>query len=80
MRRQTFTVMVLYSGLFPKYELTPIRCINCSRMLCKIQGNILWVTNSAGVPLQSLSPSIAYIEKQCHSCKALYKLLFQASP
>lgn len=70
--------MVFYSQLFPKYDLTPIRCVQCSRMLMKVKGDVLWITNSAGIPLESIAPELAYIEHQCHSCKKLYKILFQS--
>lgn len=76
-RQQHFTVMIIYSELLPPYELIPFRCINCSRMLCKLKGKVLWLTNSAGIPLDRIDPGIAYVEKRCHSCKADYKLLFQ---
>jgi phage FluMu protein Com len=69
--------MVLYHQLFPVYELTPIRCVKCSRMLCKVRGEVISLTNSIGISYENLDPSIVYIEKVCHSCKTSYKILFQ---
>lgn len=77
MNGRPYTVMIFYSQLTPKYDLEPIRCIKCSRMLFKTRGDVMWVTNSAGLPIESIPPSISYIEHQCHSCKKLYKFLFQ---
>lgn len=77
MKQQRYTVMILYGHLYPKWELNPIRCIKCSRMIGKVKGDVYWITNSAGIPLESIDPSMSYIELQCHSCKALFKLLMR---
>jgi len=76
MKNTPYTAFIIYDNLLPTYELTPFRCVQCSRMLCRVKGHVLWLTNSAGIPLERVDPSLTYIEKQCHSCKKLYKLLF----
>lgn len=77
MHPQIYTVMILYHQLMPQDELVPIRCIRCSRMLFKARGHVLWITNSAGIPLRSVDPGLGYTEHQCHSCKSLFKFLWQ---
>lgn len=76
MNGRPYTVMIFYSQLFPKYDLTPIRCIQCSRMIMKVKGEVLWITNSGGIPVESQPVSLAYIEHQCHSCKKMYRVMF----
>lgn len=69
--------MYIYSAKLPTNDLVLIRCLVCTRPLFKANSSNIVVSNAYGAPLMSLPPHSSYIEHQCHSCKALYAILFQ---
>jgi hypothetical protein len=75
---QGHVTLYLYGSQLPRYDLTPISCMNgnCKRIIFKADANKLVATNS-GVPYETLPSSVKYQEIMCHSCKTLYRVLFQ---
>lgn len=73
----TQITMYIYSTQMPASEMKLYRCIICTRPLFKANSGQIVISNAYGAPFQSLPPHSSYIEHQCHSCKALYAILFQ---
>lgn len=76
MRQAQFT-MYLYSNLLPITELTLYHCLKCMRPLFKASSNTLVISNGSGSSFESFPPGSQYIEYKCHSCNAMYNVLFQ---
>jgi hypothetical protein len=73
---QQFT-MYIYADKEPAHELNLYRCLKCTRPLFKSNSSKILISNAYGASFRELPPSSHYIEHQCHSCKALYQILFQ---
>lgn len=73
----THVTMYLYENLLPRNDLELYRCIKCSRPLFKASSRTIVLANTGGMDASALEPSAHYIEHQCHSCKTVYKILFQ---
>lgn len=71
-----YTVYV-YSSKSPATELKPYRCNTCGRPLFRHNSKRIVMSNAYGLGLEDLPPGSNYIEKMCHSCKSVYKILFQ---
>lgn len=70
-------VVYVYAGKKPTDNLKKFRCPNCGRHIFSHNASRMLLTNAYGVSIQELPPSSNYIEHKCHSCRALYKILFQ---
>jgi DNA-directed RNA polymerase subunit RPC12/RpoP len=71
-----FTVYI-YADTMPKSTMRDFRCPRCSRIVFRTNSNNIFLTNKYGANVEDLPASSNYIEYRCHSCKALYNILFQ---
>lgn len=69
-------LLYVYSAKGNK-ELKPFRCCSCGRIVFRHSSNKIMLTNAYGAGIQDHPPGSNYIEHKCHSCKVLYKILFQ---
>lgn len=70
-------VVYVYASKNPGQELKPFRCPNCGRIVFRHNSNRMLLSNAYGASFQELPPGSNFIEHKCHSCKALYQILFQ---
>jgi len=71
--------LYLYHNVIPARKIYLYRCMNtpCNRPLFKYTANDLVVANSGATSFDVYEPGAKYIEIQCHSCGAEYRILFQ---
>ena len=70
--------ILLYEDDLPK--LCEIRCINCSRMLCKVNAHVKSISFGDGYDPESqreLVSGMNVVEQKCRGCDCIYKFLFQ---
>lgn len=72
-----YVTMYIYTSKLPGFELTLFRCITCGRPLFKASADHILIANISGMDHIQYEPGAAYLEHQCHSCKAQYRILFQ---
>jgi len=72
-----YVTMYVYINELPGVELTLFRCSSCGRGLFKASADHIVIANIEGMSPTEHEPSSKYIEIQCHSCKTIYKILFQ---
>lgn len=70
-------VVYIYASKQPSTSLREFRCPRCGRIVFRTNSTHIFITNQYGAKLSDLPPSSNYIEHICHSCKSLYKILFQ---
>ena len=70
-------VVYVYASKGPTTELRTFRCPNCGRRLFEHNSSRILISNAYGASYAELPPQSSYIEHKCHSCKALYQILFQ---
>jgi DNA-directed RNA polymerase subunit RPC12/RpoP len=68
--------MYIYASREPVEEMTWYHCFNCKRVLFKVNSQKMLVSNAYGIGFKEAPPSSIYMEYQCHSCKALYNILY----
>jgi hypothetical protein len=69
--------MTFHSRMFPEApKMQAWRC-GCGRIIFKGNTENIVVANDIGVPWEAFEPGQQMIEIQCHSCKNLYRILFQ---
>lgn len=70
--------ILLYEDDLPK--LNEIRCVNCSRMLCKINAHVKSISFGDGYDPESQREMVSgmnVVEQKCRGCDCIYKFLFQ---
>lgn len=70
--------VLFYEDDLPK--LGEVRCINCSRLLCKVNTSVKSVIFGDGYsPEQQreLVSGMNVVEQKCRGCDCIYKFLFQ---
>lgn len=70
--------ILLYEDDLPK--LCEIRCINCSRMLCKVNAHVKSISFGDGYDPESQREMVSgmnVVEQKCRGCDCIYKFLFQ---
>lgn len=72
-----FVTMYVYTNQLPGIELTLFRCISCGRGLFKASADHVVIANITGMGHTQHEPGSNYIEHQCHSCRTIFKILFQ---
>lgn len=77
-------VVYIYSGKHAGTELVPFRCPRCGRIVFRHNSKRIVLSNSYGASLTELQAGDkdgdglpAFTEHKCHSCKSIYKILFQ---
>lgn len=71
--------MYIYTSELPGSEMTLFRCISCGRGMFKASADHVLIANITGMNHIQHAPGAAYFEHQCHSCRTIYKVLFQAN-
>lgn len=71
-----FTVYI-YAAKEAATHLRDFRCPRCGRIVFRTNSKQILITNAYGAAVHDLPPSSNFIEHRCHSCKALYNILFQ---
>lgn len=69
--------MYIYSQQLPINRLTMYHCLKCKRPLFEASSEAVVISNARGASFEEYPPGSHYIEHQCHSCKSIYKILFQ---
>lgn len=71
--------LYLFTNQMPITKLYMYRCNNtpCNRPLFKYSAEEMIVANSGVTNFDLYEPGSKYIEIECHSCSATYKVLFQ---
>lgn len=77
MRQSLQITMYVYSSKVPATELLLLRCIRCTRPLFRVNSKKIVLSNAYGASYKEFPPYSNYIEHQCHSCSAVYQILFQ---
>jgi hypothetical protein len=78
MKQNKPITILLYEDDLPK--LCEIRCVNCSRMLCKVNANVKSISFGDGYDPESqreLVSGMNVVEQKCRGCDCIYKFLFQ---
>jgi DNA-directed RNA polymerase subunit RPC12/RpoP len=70
-------VVYIYAAKSPATELVPFRCPRCGRIVFRHNAKQMLLSNAYGASYQDLPPGNVFVEYKCHSCKSLYKILFQ---
>jgi phage FluMu protein Com len=70
-------VVYIYARKSKPGELTSFRCARCGKFLFKHTAKRILISNSFGASYTELPEGSTYIEHKCHSCKSLYKIMFQ---
>jgi phage FluMu protein Com len=77
-------IVYIYAGKYAGRELITFRCPRCGRIVFRHNSTRLIISNAYGVSLKELEPGDkdgeglpAFSEHKCHSCKSLYKILYQ---
>jgi phage FluMu protein Com len=70
-------VVYIYASKQNSPELRDFRCPRCGRVVFRTNSTKIFITNQYGINVKDLPPSSNYIAHKCHSCKALYNILFQ---
>lgn len=68
--------MYIYASKEPASDMTWYHCLNCKRVLFKVNSSKILISNAYGASFKELPPSSNYIEYVCHSCKTEYRILF----
>ena len=78
MKQNKPITILLYEDDLPK--LCEIRCVNCSRMLCKVNAHVKSISFGDGYNPESqreLVSGMNVVEQKCRGCDCIYKFLFQ---
>ena len=78
MKQNKPITILLYEDDLPK--LNEIRCVNCSRMLCKINAHVKSISFGEGYDPETqreLVSGMNVVEQKCRGCDCIYKFLFQ---
>lgn len=78
MKQNKPITILLYEDDLPK--LCEIRCVNCSRMLCKINAHVKSISFGDGYDPETqreLVSGMNVVEQKCRGCDCIYKFLFQ---
>jgi hypothetical protein len=70
--------IMLYEDDLP--ELREIRCVHCSRMLCKINADVKSIVFGDGFDPEQhheMVSGMKVMEHKCRGCDCVYKFLFQ---
>ena len=68
------TTIYLYSESLPVEK--ELRCINCGRLLLKINRQILAILNSGGMPVREIPVGVGYVEAKCRGCENAYRIFY----
>lgn len=78
MKQNKPITILLYEDDLPK--LCEIRCVNCSRMLCKVNAHVKSISFGDGYDPETqreLVSGMNVVEQKCRGCDCIYKFLFQ---
>lgn len=78
MKQNKPITILLYEDDLPR--LNEIRCVNCSRMLCKINAHVKSISFGDGYDPETqreLVSGMNVVEQKCRGCDCIYKFLFQ---
>lgn len=77
-------VVYIYSSKQPQRDLVEFRCPRCGRIVFRHNASRMLLSNGYGASFRELEPGQkdehgvpVFVEYKCHSCKSLYKILFQ---
>lgn len=70
-------LVYIYANKEPQTHLRDFRCPRCGRIVFRTNSTHIMITNQYGASVKDLPSSSNFIEHRCHSCKALYNILFQ---
>lgn len=74
---KTHYTVYIYANEEPADRLREFRCPRCGRIVFRTNSTNIFLTNRFGANVSDLPPSSNLIEHMCHSCSALYTILFQ---
>lgn len=78
MKQNKPITILLYEDDLPK--LCEIRCVNCSRMLCKVNAHVKSISFGDGYDPETQREMVSgmnVVEQKCRGCDCIYKFLFQ---
>ncbi len=70
-------VVYIYASRSPATELLPFRCPRCGRIVFRHNSKEMLLSNAYGASFQALEPGSQFTEHKCHSCKSIFKILYQ---
>ena len=77
-------VVYIYANKKATKELVEFRCPRCGRIVFRHNANRMLLSNGYGASFRELTPGDkdakgvpVFVEYKCHSCKSIYKILFQ---
>jgi len=70
-------VVYIYASQSPVTELLPFRCPRCGRIVFRHNSKQMLLSNAYGASFQALEPGSQFTEHKCHSCKSIFKILYQ---
>lgn len=70
-------VVYIYASKNPAQELLPFRCPRCGRIVFRHNSKHMLLSNAFGASVQELEPGAHFTEHKCHSCKSIFKILYQ---
>lgn len=78
MRAKKPITILFYEDDLP--ELVDVRCINCSRLLCRINADVKSIVFDDGYDPETqheLVSGMKVMEHKCRGCDCVYKFMFQ---
>lgn len=69
--------IIIYASQSQVGEMVPFRCPRCGRIVFRHNAERMVLTNAYGVGIQQLDPGSHATEYKCHSCKTLFRILYQ---
>lgn len=74
----------IYADKAATTEMVPFRCPRCGRIVFRYNADKLVISNAYGAGLREIKAGLKdgenmpiATEHKCHSCKSLYKILYQ---
>ena len=78
MKQNKPITILLYEDDLPK--LNEIYCVNCKRMLCKVNAHVKSIAFGDGYDPETQREMVSgmnVVEHKCRGCDCIYKFLFQ---
>lgn len=69
-------LVYIYASQSPT-ELREFRCPRCGRIVFRHNSVRMLISNAYGASVHTLEPGSQFTEHKCHSCKSIFKILYQ---
>lgn len=70
-------LVYIYASQSTVRELLAFRCPRCGRIVFRHNSTQMLISNAYGASIHTLEPGSQVTEHKCHSCKSVFKILYQ---